>query len=259
MDFTASDPLRCPACSELVGAKAEFCAACGVRITGESRPAVTLPVVRAQHAWKAVRSAAFCYLALLAEVVVLRVVDAGERTVALSAAADLVMLLIVVVFAWPIRGTIVRLLRLPRMDPVAWALLGVGPACCWLANQAIISTTDALPGVLTSDPIAELRLAGASTGVVFLLVGVTPPLFEELAFRGVMLERIHNSFGVRPAAIVVSILFSILHLALLSFVPLAVLALVLASLRLRTGSLWPAIVGHALFNLMTLLLASRGT
>jgi membrane protease YdiL (CAAX protease family) len=88
---------------------------------------------------------------------------------------------------------------------------------------------------------------------VFLLVCVTPPLLEEAAFRGVILEKIRESFGVRPAAIVVSVLFSVLHLAMLSFVPLAALALVLVALRIRTDSLWPSIVGHALFNLASLL------
>jgi membrane protease YdiL (CAAX protease family) len=40
---------------------------------------------------------------------------------------------------------------------------------------------------------------------------------------------------------------------MLSFVPLAALALVLVALRIRTDSLWPSIVGHALFNLASLL------
>ena len=65
------------------------------------------------------------------------------------------------------------------------------------------------------------------------------------------LENIREVFGTRPAAIVVSVLFAVLHLALLSFVPLAALALVLAALRVRTGSLWPSIAGHALFNSAT--------
>jgi membrane protease YdiL (CAAX protease family) len=116
-----------------------------------------------------------------------------------------------------------------------------------------------LPGAFTLDPILELRSAGASTGTIFLLVCVTPPVLEEAAFRGVIFEKIHQSFGTRPAAIVIAILFSVLHLALLSFVPLAALALVLAAVRIRTGSLWPAIAGHALFNLTTMLFEANAT
>ncbi len=77
IESTDSNQPRCPACSTLGGAGAAFCAACGVRISGEAPPAVALPVVRAQDAWKNVRSAAFCYLALLAEVVAPRPIPVG--------------------------------------------------------------------------------------------------------------------------------------------------------------------------------------
>jgi membrane protease YdiL (CAAX protease family) len=234
-----------------------FCAACGVPLADAS-PAVALPTARARDAWKQVRSAAVCYLVLLAVVLGVGAFDAGERTVELYVVGDVATLLVVVAFGWPMRRDLARLLRVPQMDAAAWALLLIGPGGLWLLNQGLISTIAHLPGVLVSDPVAELRAAGASTVTVFLLVCVTPPLLEEAAFRGVILEKIRESFGVRPAAIVVSILFSILHLAMLSFIPLAALALVLAVLRLRTGSVWPAMVGHACFNGATMLFEVRG-
>jgi len=199
-----------------------------------------------------VRSAGFCYLALLADVVGVRALSASDDTVGLFAAADIMMLVVVVAFAWTIRRGILGLFRIPRMDAVAWALLLLGPAGLWLLNRWLVSTTRYLPGVLLSDPILELRLAGASTWTVFLLVCVTPPVIEEIAFRGVILEQLGKPFGRWPAAVVVSVLFSVLHLAMLSFIPFAALALVLAALRLRTRSLWPAIVGHAMFNFATM-------
>ncbi len=235
-----------------------FCAVCGAPLAGAPLPVVALPVIRARNAWKQVRSAAVCYLLLLAVVVAVGAFDAGERTVALYVGGDVAMLVVVLAFAWPMRRDLVRLLRAPQMDAAAWALLLLAPAGLWLLNQGLISTIADLPGVLVSDPVEELRAAGASIGTVFLFVCVTPPLLEEAAFRGVILEKIRESFGTRPAAIVVSILFSILHLAMLSFIPLAALALVFALLRFRTGSLWPAIVGHACFNLATMLFDVRG-
>jgi membrane protease YdiL (CAAX protease family) len=259
MEPVASSSPCCPACGNIGGVGAAFCRTCGFRLADTSQPAVSLPVVRAQHAWRQVRSAALCYLVLLAEVVGFGAFDTGDSTVDLYVAADVVTLVVVVAFAWPMRRELVRLFRAPRMDAVAWALLLFGPAGLWLLNQGLLAAMGDLPGVLVSDPILELREAGASTGTVFLLVCVTPPFLEEAAFRGVILEKIRESFGTRPAVIVVSILFSVLHLALLSFIPFAALAVVLAALRLRTGSLWPAIVGHALFNLATMLFEAGGT
>jgi membrane protease YdiL (CAAX protease family) len=138
------------------------------------------------------------------------------------------------------------------MDAVAWALLLLGPAALWLLNQGLLSTVRDLPGVWVFDPVQDLRAAGASMGTVFVLVCVTPPFLEEAAFRGVILEQLRESFGIRPAAIVVALLFAVLHMAMLSFIPLAGMGLVLAALRIRTRSLWPAIAGHALFNLATM-------
>jgi membrane protease YdiL (CAAX protease family) len=189
----------------------------------------------------------------LAEVVAFRTFDPGERTVELYVAADVATLVVIVAFAWQIRREIIALFRAPRMDATAWALLIFGPTSLWLVNRALVSITHDLPGVFVSDPILQLRSAGASPATIFLLVCVTPPLLEEAAFRGVILAKIRESFGTQSAAIVVSILFSVLHLAMLSFVPFAALALVLAALRIRTGSLWPSIIGHALFNLATML------
>jgi membrane protease YdiL (CAAX protease family) len=213
-------------------------------------------VERARAAWRQVRSAAVCYLALLAEVIVFGSLNPDDLTVLSYVAADVATLVIIVAFAWPTRREIIGLFRLPRMDAVAWTLVVLGPVGLWLFNEGLVFTISDLPGVLVSNPVLDLRRVGASERVVFLLVCVTPPLLEETAFRGVILENIREPFGTRPAAIVVSVLFSILHLAALSFVPFAALALVLAALRFRTGSLWPSIAGHGLFNLATLLLGS---
>ncbi len=254
MEQVASSSPHCPACGNVGGAGAAFCAACGVRLSEISQPAVVLPVVRAGDAWQKVRSAAVCYLMLLAVVVGARAFDAGDQTITLYAGADAVMLVVVVAFAWPMGRELVRMFRAPHMDAIAWGLLLLGPAGLWLLNFGLLSAVGDLPGILVSDPVQELREAGASTATVFLLVCITPPLLEEAAFRGVILEKIRESFGTRSAAIVVSVLFSVLHMAMLSFIPFAALALVLAALRLRTGSLWPAILGHALFNLAPMLL-----
>jgi hypothetical protein len=60
-------------------------------------------VVRARDAWRQVRSAAVCYLVLLAEVVRLGAFDTGDGKVGLYVAADVVTLVVVVAFAWPMR------------------------------------------------------------------------------------------------------------------------------------------------------------
>jgi len=237
-----------------VGVGALFCATCGLRLGDVAAPAASELAARTRDAWKRVRLAALLYVMLLAVVIGLQAFDPGLGVVDHYVVGDIAMFLVVAAFAWPIRREILGLFRIPRMDRVAWALLFVAPAGLWLVNVGLIAALD-LPGALGADPVFELRAGDASTTTVLMLLCVTPPLIEEVAFRGIILENIRESFGARPAAVVTSILFSILHLAVLSFLPFAALAFVFALLRLRTSSLWPAMAGHAIFNLATVLFA----
>jgi len=90
----------------------------------------------------------------------------------------------------------------------------------------------------------------------FVVVALLAPLVEELTFRGLgftLLER----FG-RPAAIVlVGIAFGLAH-GLVEALPLLVLfGSALAYLRSRTGSVYPGMILHALYNGFVLLAAVK--
>jgi membrane protease YdiL (CAAX protease family) len=85
-------------------------------------------------------------------------------------------------------------------------------------------------------------------------------LGEETAFRGVLLTLLRERHGVAAAVVISSALFGLTHLVNLALgAPLpGVLLQVLfaglgsagfAALRLRTGSLWPPIVLHAVYDL----------
>jgi membrane protease YdiL (CAAX protease family) len=88
-----------------------------------------------------------------------------------------------------------------------------------------------------------------------LVVVSLGPLVEELLFRGALLSALLRRVGAGWAVAVSSLLFACVHLPDLGFlwyaVPnLALLAAGLAWLRLRSGSLWPAVVAHGVNNLL---------
>lgn len=88
-----------------------------------------------------------------------------------------------------------------------------------------------------------------------LLVISLGPLVEELLFRGALLSALLRRMHTGWAVAVSSLLFACVHLPDLGFlwyaVPnLALLGAVLAWLRLRSGSLWPAVVAHGMNNLL---------
>ncbi|HVC16364.1 MAG TPA: CPBP family intramembrane glutamic endopeptidase [Rhodanobacter sp.] len=91
-----------------------------------------------------------------------------------------------------------------------------------------------------------------------LVVASLGPLVEELLFRGVLLSALLQRWRVGWAVASSSLLFALAHLPGLQYqwfaLPdLALLALALAWLRLRSGSIWPGVVAHAVNNLLAVV------
>ena len=91
-----------------------------------------------------------------------------------------------------------------------------------------------------------------------LVVVTVGPLVEELLFRGVLLSALLRRCHVGWSVAITSLLFALIHLPGLQFqwygLPdLALLALLLAWLRLHSGSIWPAVLAHGLNNLLAVL------
>lgn len=80
-------------------------------------------------------------------------------------------------------------------------------------------------------------------------VAVFPALFEEMAFRGFLYNSLQKLADDKSAIWVTSLLFAIIHFALLSLFWLIPFALVVANLRKKYNTLWYGMVIHFVFNL----------
>jgi len=106
----------------------------------------------------------------------------------------------------------------------------------------------------------DIQLLGSSTPLALriplvLVVVSVGPLVEELLFRGVLLSALLQRWHVGWSVAISSLAFALIHLPGLDFqwyaLPdLVLLALLLAWLRLRSGSIWPAVLAHGLNNLL---------
>ncbi len=87
--------------------------------------------------------------------------------------------------------------------------------------------------------------------VAFSLVSITAGICEEFVFRGFLLWYFAVWTGPVPAALISSAIFGLGHIYLgLKHVPqTALVGLIFAAIVLATGSLWPAIVIHAVVDL----------
>jgi membrane protease YdiL (CAAX protease family) len=85
-----------------------------------------------------------------------------------------------------------------------------------------------------------------------LLAAVIAPVTEELIFRGYLYQVAKRYMGFLASMILVSILFSLIHVSLAASVPLFLLAILLTLSYERTGSIMTPIIMHAIFNSLTI-------
>ena len=88
-----------------------------------------------------------------------------------------------------------------------------------------------------------------------VVVAVVPGIFEEMFFRGViqrLLVRITNKPWL--SICIAAAIFSFMHFEFLGFLPRFFLGILLGAAYWYSGSLWTAIVAHALFNGIQVLL-----
>jgi len=87
---------------------------------------------------------------------------------------------------------------------------------------------------------------------VILSIVLVVPCCEEILFRGVVQRALRVAASPAVAILGSSFLFAAVHDPQ-SMLPVFVIGIVLGLIVERTGSIWPATVGHALFNALNLL------
>lgn len=145
------------------------------------------------------------------------------------------------------------------MPAAAWCAIAavVGLAMPWIGGQIteLIARGHAVP--------QDVKQLGGEAGLGFrialtLVVSSIGPAVEEFLFRGVLLSALLRHLRAGWAALASAALFALVHLPDLHWqwyaLPnLALLGVALAWLRLRSGSLWPAVIAHGCNNLLAML------
>lgn len=131
-----------------------------------------------------------------------------------------------------------------------------------LALGQVLDSATALAGLGGQGTLADVRraLAGASGPELFVAVVALGPLAgpaEELFFRGYMQTRLRARLGAGPAVGLAAAAFAVLHLDWLHGLLAFVLGLYLGWITELTGSVLPAMVAHAVNNMLFTLLAAR--
>jgi membrane protease YdiL (CAAX protease family) len=169
------------------------------------------------------------------------------------------VILLVASLSWPLVAYVTaRIRHLPLAPTFRLQPAGVGPLLLAvplgaalvpvalllenLAARAVPRSQNFLVQLMSRDPDP---LALALLGVALV---VAAPIGEELLFRGLSLGGLEKRHGAAPAALTVSLVFAAVHLNPSALGALFVVSLALCWVTSRTGSLYPAIVVHAVYN-----------
>lgn len=81
-----------------------------------------------------------------------------------------------------------------------------------------------------------------------IMMSVLPPVLKELAFRGFIMTKLEKVGSTTEAILIQAAMFSILHLIPTVFISHFVIGIILGIIRLRSQSLYPCILLHAMWN-----------
>lgn len=150
----------------------------------------------------------------------------------------------------PVRET----LSLRTPPPAAWLAVLIGaPAGLVLADGVVRLASLAIP-IPEAWIEAMTEAFGADIPIwqmLFFFV-VLPGVFEEIAFRGVLLHGLKSRLEPVRLALVAGIVFGFFHVDLFRIPATSLLGVLLVIVVLRSGSLYPAMAWHALHNAMAL-------
>lgn len=233
-------------------AESTACGTCAVRF---SRMAV-----RHEDARSPLRSALWLYFATLAVLVgggigfgLIYGQDSATPILIVDVLSSLVTIVACIMNWGRIRDGLARV-STPRWYAGAAGMsiitFGLASGVCWLIDH--------FTGMVGDGYSAAFEHDGYPFIVVVLSVCVQPAVFEELAFRGVILSSLQRVMENREAVLVSALMFAFLHLSVLSIVHLAIIGLALAYLRVRTGSLYPGMLMHFCHNFLVIVVERWG-
>ncbi|GAA5496974.1 hypothetical protein Rhal01_03162 [Rubritalea halochordaticola] len=163
-------------------------------------------------------------------------------------------------FVVSLRHNIAESFGLYRSTPLIIAGSAVIALILMLASTILLDSVFHLNDWLTErlgekqlQEVVNQMMSAEGQRLIILIIGacIVAPVCEEIIFRGYLYSVTKRYTGPIFAAICTGVLFGAIHGEVWSFIPLAVLGIILAGVYEITGSLWSSILTHALFNGMS--------
>ncbi|WP_328607476.1 CPBP family intramembrane metalloprotease [Amycolatopsis sp. NBC_00345] len=139
-----------------------------------------------------------------------------------------------------------------RAIPARWIFIALGFGLLALVlNQAVNIIYGVISGGTGSDVQGDYESATKAGGLAFVLyllgIAVLTPLGEEFLFRGVLATAL-TKYGSWVSVIGSTVVFALAHGINLALIPAIIVGAINGILLVRTKSVWPGVIVHAVNN-----------
>jgi sodium transport system permease protein len=145
--------------------------------------------------------------------------------------------------------------------PSRWAAVSAAALLALVMHPLLLWMNEGIRYLYPMNPAAVLQLrdieglfANAPLWQVLAVIALAPAVCEELAFRGFILSGLRRSGHPLAAVLLSSALFGLAHGILQQSIGAAVIGIVIGYLAIKSGSLLPGVVYHAIHNGLSVLI-----
>lgn len=144
----------------------------------------------------------------------------------------------------PIKGKKLGFGMMIGVIAICFALTYVGS----IVGTVIEEMTAEMMGSVASNPVAD-TVSAIPLWAVLLFVVILAPVFEEIFFRKVVIDRLRR-YGDLPAVVISGLAFGVIHGNFSQFFYAAMLGMVFGAIYIHTGKLRHTIFLHVVVNFM---------
>ncbi|WP_295672617.1 CPBP family glutamic-type intramembrane protease [uncultured Mucilaginibacter sp.] len=235
------DKKPCIKCGTLIALDGKFCNQCGARQSAQNTNA---PV----NSWGLLQQAGLFFGIDIVVCALAQFVEA-LKTFSFFLFSDIVMAISAVLFFslnWKESKTLLK------WQNFSWQKLAAYAAIAMAMQVLVHYSVDWLNLVVYSkddDYVQHLNGNLFGTFLVVFFTAIAPAIFEELGYRGYLLQTLLKVADKEQAVYITSFLFAIIHMSFLSLFWLIPFALFLGFVRIKENTLWYGVFFHFCFNL----------
>ena len=164
---------------------------------------------------------------------------------------------LVMVWRFELKAKEAFALRMPK--PIVWLAVLLGAPAGLIVSAMIFRLASYIVPIPT-EMLEQLGQAFLPEDIPFwqlaVFFAVLPGIVEELTFRGALLQGLRTRYHPVMLCVIIGLIFGFFHFQIFRIPSTAVLGMVLTALTLMTGSIFPAMLWHALNNAMALYIGS---